>query len=337
MLKDLISRQSVLILDGGLGSEIERRGIRLESKLWSAWLLHGGHGNPQALFDIHYDFIASGADIVTTASYQASLTVMKEELGVSDEEAKRLIVSSVTIAARARDQWWEETSGGGGGGGISRIRPLIAFSMGSYGAYLADGSEFRGDYSESMSIEDLIKFHRSRLDLVLGNPKIDLLAFETIPCIKEAAAICLLLESLPSPPQAWISFSCKDGSTLNYNNESFCSAVTLVASSKARVAAVGVNCTNPDYIVPLLKEADLALTSIESLKESDRPILIVYPNSGEQWDSEAKQWQVGSSSVTPDAYAQQALKFVEAGAQIIGGCCRIYPQHIQALRSRLVG
>jgi len=131
MLKDLISQHSVLILDGGTGSEIERRGIRLESKLWSACLLQS---NPQVLFDIHFDFIASGSDILTTASYQASLRVMKDELGVSDEVARSLIVSSVTIAARARDKWWEENKSLGGVGG--RIRPLIAFSCGSYGAYL---------------------------------------------------------------------------------------------------------------------------------------------------------------------------------------------------------
>ena len=183
----------------------------------------------------------------------------------------------------------------------------------------------------------MTNFHRSRVELILGNSNVDLLAFETIPCIKEAAAICHLLESLSSAPPAWISFSCKDGSRLNYNDESFHEAVSVVASSKANIVAVGLNCTSPHFVVPLLKEASLALDSL--LKEQDRPdppVLIVYPNSGEEWDSEAKQWKCGSS-LELDRYAEMAKTFVDTGARIIGGCCRVGPSHIEALRSQLMG
>lgn len=322
---DLLSRQTALILDGGLGSEIERRGVRLGGKLWSAGLLHS---DPQLLFDIHAGFIEAGSDIITTASYQASIATIMEELGYGEQQARELIVSSVNIASSARDKWWEENKGK-----TSRLRPLVAFSCGSYGAFKADGSEFRGDYAADMTSEELVDFHRSRVELIIGNANADLLAFETIPCTKEAESICRLLESLPSAPPAWISFSCKDGSALNYNNESFQAAVSLVASSKANVIAVGVNCTAPQFVVPLLNKASLALKQLES---PQAPLLIAYPNSGEEWDNEAKDWRDGLS-LTPDEYAHMGLSYVEAGAKIIGGCCRVQPSHIGALRSRLLG
>ncbi|GAX79820.1 hypothetical protein CEUSTIGMA_g7260.t1 [Chlamydomonas eustigma] len=218
-LASLLKHQPVAILDGATGTEVERRGYSIsDSKLWSAKYLVK---NPQVLKDIHFDYYRAGADICTTATYQASIKGLINE-GVSPSDTSNIFKAAANVCADARDLFWTEYCNNVKNDQDSdslkanfkfpsRHKPLVAYSCGAFGASMSDGSEFTGDYAEHTTVEQLISHHRERLDPIRGHPGIDLLAFETIPCIQEAEAITRLLSTGGYGIPAWVSFSCKDG------------------------------------------------------------------------------------------------------------------------------
>ncbi|KAM8875285.1 homocysteine S-methyltransferase isoform 1-T3 [Spinachia spinachia] len=304
-----------LILDGGLASELEARGAELQGDpLWSSRLLHT---DPQAIREAHYSFLLSGADVITTATYQASIPGFVEHLDVSPAGARELLMSGVRLARDTVDRFVSEARPSG------RRRPLVAASVGPYGAVLLDGSEYTGAYAEQMSVEDLKAWHRPQLDAVAAAGA-DLVALETIPSIKEAAALLELLREFPDT-RAWLSFSCKDGRRIS-DGSAFADAVRLAASGSAQLVAVGVNCCSPALVEPLLDSAGSLLGPDLSW--------VVYPNSGGDWDSE-KGW------VTSEEQSASILKlgptWRKQGADLIGGCCCITPAHVAELRRRLKG
>ncbi|XP_047443330.1 homocysteine S-methyltransferase 1 [Mugil cephalus] len=306
-LGHFINDNSPLILDGGLATELEAQGVKLQGDpLWSARLLHT---NPQAIRDVHYRFLLSGADVVTTATYQASIPGFISHLGVSAEQARELMMSSVHLAKEAVKKF---DSG--------QRRLLVAGSVGPYGAVLQDGSEYTGAYAEDMSIEELKVWHRPQIEC-LAAAGADLIAFETIPSIKEAEAVVEVLKEFPNS-KAWLAFSCKDGRCIS-DGSLFLDAVR-VAGRSTQLVAVGVNCCAPAVVEPVLESA-------RTLWSPDMS-WVVYPNSGEEWD--AKQgWQtsVEASALIPGL----SHKWVQQGATLIGGCCRIGPAHIAELRQQL--
>ncbi len=303
-IADLLTRQPALILDGGLATELEVRGHRLDARLWSAVLLSR---DPEAIGRLHTDYLEAGADCVVSASYQATL----EGFGVAGygrERAERLLASSVEIALVARDRFWS------GYRDKNRERPLVAASVGPYGAYLADGSEYTGDYD--LDEAGLHAFHARRLHL-LASAGPDLLACETIPSRAEARALARLLRETPGPP-AWLSFSCRDDRRISDGTE--LARVLEELEPVERIVAVGVNCLAPELVAPLLRRAREA---------TDRP-LVAYPNSGELWDAQQKRWYSGDSSVE---IAARSHEWLDAGARVLGGCCRTGPEDVRRLRS----
>ncbi|RME58217.1 MAG: homocysteine S-methyltransferase, partial [Caldilineae bacterium] len=133
-----LDRFGVVILDGALATELERRGADLNDPLWSAKVLLE---NPAMIRQLHYDYFVAGADVAITATYQASFEGFMAR-GLSQAEAADLMLLSVRLAQEARDAFWAEPANRTG-----RLRPLVAASIGCYGAFLADGSEYRGDYA----------------------------------------------------------------------------------------------------------------------------------------------------------------------------------------------
>lgn len=298
-----------LVLDGGLATELERAGFDLDHPLWSARLLSE---RAEAIAAVHRAYLAAGADCITTASYQATIPGFRRQ-GATDAEARRLLVRSVELALEARDAFWSGASGELGSG---RTRPLVAASIGPYGAFLADGSEYTGAYD--LGLDGLVDFHRERMRLLLeAGP--DLLACETIPSAVEARALAVLLAELPDA-RAWVSFSCRDGSRL-CDGTPFVDAVRAV-SALPQVVAVGLNCTAPRFVLDLLRAA----------AEATGKPLVAYPNSGETYDAAARGWR-GMSD--PLDWGQRARVWRAAGARLVGGCCRTGPQHIRAVRAAL--
>lgn len=295
-----LARRGVVVLDGGLATELERRGAALDDPLWSAKILLE---QPQLIEEVHADYFRAGADVGTSASYQATLPGLARR-GLDSAQAAAVLRLSVRLVQQARDSVATH-------GATNR---LVAASLGSYGAYRADGSEFRGDYD--LSSRQLLDWHRPRC-AILAESGADILAFETVPCLSEGEAIVRLVEEFPALP-AWISFSCRDEQHL-CSGEPFADAVRL-ANDASSVAAIGINCTAPRHIAGLLQ-------SVRGL--TVKP-LAVYPNSGERWDNATRSWQAA-----PDDFSwpQAVRRWHELGARLIGGCCRTTPATIRQIAS----
>ncbi len=299
----ILSNQPVMIIDGALATELEHRGFDLNDELWSAKVLLEA---PDSIRQIHFDYLQAGADCVITASYQASVAGFMRR-GLSKHQAIELIKQSVRLAVEAREAFWSESAHR-----IGRLRPVIAASVGAYGACLADGSEYRGDYE--LNEAELMDFHRPRMAALL-EAGADLLACETIPCLLEAQALVYLLAEFPEAC-AWVSFSARDSAHTCHGELLTDCAAWL--DTCVQVSAIGVNCTAPCYIVDLIAAIRRA---------TDKPV-VVYPNSGELYDTAHRQWY-GESSC--QVFAEQARTWYGAGARLIGGCCRTTPEHIKSL------
>ena len=299
-----LGQQTPLILDGGLATELERHGADLKHDLWSARMLIE---NPKLIRQAHLAFLQAGADIIITASYQASLDGF-ERAGLSRKEAAVAMRRSVELASQAREAFCEDAAGEG------RLPPLIGASIGPYGACLMDGSEYTGNCN--LGSRALIDFHRPRMEL-LADSAAEFFAIETIPSRHEFEALLTLLEEFPGK-YAWFSFSCRDGKHLSHG-ETLAECAAL-ADSHPQVAAVGLNCTDPRFVPELL-------SSIGSI----RTPLLAYPNSGETWDPVTGNW-MGRGAAALDASA-----WVAAGAKLVGGCCRVYPEQIAQMRQSLLG
>ena len=307
VLQDRLAQRDCLLLDGALATELEARGFDLADPLWSARVLLEA---PQAIARLHLDYLQAGADIITTSSYQASFAGFARR-GLDRPHAAALMQLSVDLALQAREVFMAGSQGRG-------MPPLVAASVGPYGAMLADGSEYRGQYG--LSVAQLIDFHRPRL-AVLAASGADVLACETIPCPEEAEALARLLQDeFPQTP-AWFSFSCRDAEHV-WQGERLADCIAML-ETVPQVVALGVNCTDPQLLEPLLLQA----ASVTS-----KPLL-AYPNSGEHWDADQHCWH-GRASV--EGFVALAQRWRAAGARLIGGCCRTGPAHIAALRTRFV-
>jgi homocysteine S-methyltransferase len=286
--------ESVLISDGGLATELEARGHDLADPLWSARLLADA---PREIVAVHAAYFRAGAKIATTASYQASFEGFAVR-GIDRRAAGGLLRRSVELAQAARDE-----------AGASDL--WVAASVGPYGAALADGSEYRGRYG--LSVAALARWHRPRLEILAGAGA-DLLALETVPDVDEAEALVDLVRSVGVP--AWLSYTV-DG-TKTRAGQPLADAFA-VAAGVPEIVAVGVNCCAPDDVLPAIRAADIG-----------KPV-IVYPNSGERWDSRRRQW-VGPRRFS----AQLAGQWAAAGANVIGGCCRVGPSDIADVRRAFI-
>ena len=280
---------AVLVADGGLATELEARGNDLSGSLWSARLLMDAPGE---IRDAHLAFFRAGAVIATSASYQASFEGFARA-GLGRPEAAGLMRRSVELARAARDQM----AGDG--------PRWVAASAGPYGAALADGSEYRGRYGRS--VRELAAWHRPRLEALAGAGP-DVLALETVPDIDEAEALMAAISGLGIP--AWLSYSIAAGCTRA--GQPLAQAFA-VAAGVPEVVAAGVNCCAP---------ADVPGAIAIAREVTGKPV-IVYPNSGEQWDAHRRAW-TGQSRYSP----AQPRQWISAGADIIGGCCRVRPADI---------
>ncbi|KAL0430128.1 UNVERIFIED_CONTAM: Homocysteine S-methyltransferase 1 [Sesamum radiatum] len=310
VLVDLIKKSGgCAVVDGGFSTQLEIHGACINDPLWSALCLIKA---PDLVKLVHLEYLEAGADVLVTSSYQATIPGFLSR-GLSLEEAESLLTKSVKLAVEARDKFW---SSGKRKSGHNYNRALVAASIGSYGAYLADGSEYSGNYGTSITLEKLKDFHRRRLQvLVEAGP--DLLAFETMPNKLEAQACVELLDEENVPIPSWFCFSTVDGVNVS-SGESFEECLDVINKS-SKVSAVGINCAPPNFVLSLIKR----------FKERTAKAIVVYPNSGETWDGTAKTWQ--PSKCVHDEFELLATTWRDAGAKLIGGCCRTTPSTIRSI------
>ncbi|KAK6141470.1 hypothetical protein DH2020_024791 [Rehmannia glutinosa] len=351
-MSDFLSQcGGVAVIDGGLATELERHGADLHDPLWSAKCLLT---SPHLIRTVHLDYLEAGADIIITASYQATIQGF-ENKGYPLEESENLLRKSVEIAREARELYYSRCHEGltdhTADDRILNQRPiLVAASVGSYGAYLADGSEYSGDYGDAMDLEFLKNFHRRRVK-VLAESGPDLIAFETVPNKLEAQAFALLLEEEELNIPAWLSFNSKDG--VNVVSGDSLPKCVAVAESSNKIVAVGINCTPPIFINDLILSikkvwfllcllfsriipaplSTVMLTVIDEIEVTNKPILI-YPNSGESYDADRKEW-VQNTGVSDKDFVSYVNNWCEVGASLVGGCCRTTPHTIREIYRNL--
>jgi len=255
---------------------------------------------------VHRAYIEAGAAIIETASYQVS-RMGYAEVDLNAARADAALLQSVALARVAAVSFPDR-------------RVLIAASLGPYGAALHNGAEYHGNYT--CTFNDLVEFHRQRIDVLAAAAPAqapDLLAFETLPSLAEAEAVGQALEQHPEFA-AWFSFTCSNRERVAHGE--LLSQCARAVAAFPQTVAIGVNCTHPEFISALIAELHTA---------SDKPV-IVYPNSGEDWDAQTRRW-TGASD--PSAYGMQAARWFAAGAQIIGGCCRTRPAHIRQVAEQM--
>lgn len=300
--------QGFVVLDGGMGTELERRGCDINHPLWSSKLLVE---DPDAIRQAHLDFLLAGADCIISTNYQASIPGFLNE-GFSSAEAEDLMVKAITVALDARKDFIPRNED------PSRVPPLVAASIGPYGAFLADGSEYRGDYG--IGAEELRAFHEPRWQILQGAGA-DFFAFETIPSFDEAMILKDLLLGNPKA-QAFMSFSCMDGERISDGTP--IAECARVFSDCGQIIAIGANCTAPKYMSSLIECTRQAAP--------DKPV-VVYPNSGEIYDGEASTWHGATATA---GISKSAPLWLARGARLIGGCCRTTPSEITEIRKALL-
>ena len=286
------------VVDGGLATELERLGHDLSSSLWSAQLLAD---DPGAIESVHAGYLEAGADVIVTATYQATMQGFVAH-GHGEQEARALLLRAVELACRARDR--QKPTG------------LVAASIGPHAAFLADGSEYRGD--SPVGVEELVAFHAPRWSILTASGA-DLLACETIPTWAEFEALCELQSRDPAK-WAWFTFCCGDRRSLR-DGAPLTDCLERLATVP-RVAGVGANCVEPGHVLGI----------VELLRPATSLPILVYPNSGEVWDAGRRCWD---GEPDPASFVEQARAWIDAGANLVGGCCRTGPEHIRGLRQSI--
>jgi homocysteine S-methyltransferase len=301
IIETYLKNYPFIVLDGALATELELMNFDLSNGLWSAKVLYE---NPSAIKKVHRNYLDAGADCIITASYQATITGFVSK-GYTSQQAEDIIKFSVKLAKDTIDEYLYEDN--------ERIlKPFVAGSAGSYGAYLANGSEYRGDYK--LSKKEYISFHKRRVELLIEAGS-DIIAFETLPRLDEAAAVLEMMEEFKNH-FCWIVFSAKDNSKIS-DGELFTDCVKELNGFDS-LAAVGINCSSPSVIKPLISDA---------MEYTGKP-MIVYPNSGEVFNIKCSCWK----GLKDNLYIGDLTReWYESGAKIIGGCCQIGPDQIKQI------
>jgi len=295
-----------VILDGGLATELEARGHDLSDRLWSARLLLT---DPDAIEDVHLAYFRAGAQVATTASYQATVPGFVAA-GLDESAARDAIRRSVALARSARERYAAER-------GTDPATLLIAGSVGPYGAMLADGSEYRGDYDPGdTALRDL---HAPRMEALL-EAGADLLAMETVPTVREARVLVALLDELGAT--GWLSYQCRDGGHTAAGEP--IAEVVAAAAASVGVIAVGVNCTAPRHVPALLAGAASVAADLPR---------IAYPNAGDRWDAATRAWVADDADGRFDPLA--VASWAGGAADWVGGCCGTGPADIERLTAAL--
>lgn len=300
-LEQILAKEGVMVIDGSMSTALEQLGADLNTSLWTAMTLAR---QPELVRQVHVNYFRAGADCGITCSYQATIPGL-ERHGFSRAQAEDVIASAVRVFLDARESWWREE-----GEAADRVYPLCLAGVGPYGAYLANGSEYTGNYG--VSDGELYDFHRRRME-VLWEAGADLLLIETQPSLREALIEARIAEELGA--DYWVSFSCRDRWHI-CEGDRIRDCAAALSEGHPHLRMLGVNCSKPEYITNLIGEIK---------RGSDLPVA-VYPNSGETYDPTTKKWASSENGVD---FGVWALDYMKAGAAAVGGCCTTAEGHVR--------
>jgi S-methylmethionine-dependent homocysteine/selenocysteine methylase len=299
--------KNLKILDGGMSRELLRLGAELKQPEWSALALMN---SPAIVRQVHEEFIAAGADVITTNSYALVPFHIGEERFKTD--GPRLIALSGELARAAADACKDR-------------KILVAGSLPPiFGSY--EPQNF-----DPARVQDYLK-------VLVGNlaPHVDVWLGETLSLMAEAEAVATAVAATGKP--FWISFTLADDATgLNDPAPKLRSGETVEAAAR-RVAALGAeallfNCSKPEVMLRAVETASRVIA-----EERAELQIGVYANAleGEQGDSAANEGlHATRQDLNDDAYSRFACSWADAGASLIGGCCGIGAAHIHRLAQSL--
>ena len=281
----------IKLLDGSLSYPLENKGININTRLWTAQVLID---DPHILSEIHSNYVKCGVDYISTSSYQLSHDALLQ-LGYRKKEINKIFKRSVDLAVKA----------------VEKKEIEIVGSFGPFGSLLADGSEYTGKYK----YDDLIikNYHKNNFE-VINNQKLDIILYETIPSLKEIKIISDVIKY--SQKKFWISMTCNKN--LKLRDNSSLKEACKILSEMDNISVIGVNCVDP------LITSDI----IKKLKDYSSKKILVYPNSGEKYNSYTKKWD-GESSINNELIKD----WISLSPDIIGGCCRVGYDKISKMRS----
>lgn len=292
-------RNRKITIDGAMSTALENLGYNTQSDLWTAGAIIS---NPELIYQVHYNYLKAGADLIMTDTYQANIQAFKKH-GYSEKEAEGFIKKAVKIARQARVDYERQTG----------KHAYIAGTIGPYGAYLADGNEYRGDYE--LSDKDYRKFYEKKIRLILETG-IDVIGVETQPKLNETMFLLNLIHEISPTTPVYVSYTLKDVTHIS-DGTSLKRAVAIVSHDPA-VVAVGINCTKLELVCPALR----VMKSVSS-----KPLL-VYPNTSANYDPQTKCW---IKAPNKPQFENEIIKWYLAGARLIGGCCTTLPSHVQTI------
>jgi len=300
-IEETLQKTKIMVIDGAMSTGLEQLGCQLKDSLWTARALAE---QPELVKQVHLNYFRAGADCGITCSYQATILGLMSK-GYSEKEAEELITRSVELFLEAREEWWEAE-----GKAAGRAYPLCLAGIGPYGAYLADGSEYRGNYG--VPDEVLREFHERRMEL-LWNVGADVLLIETQPSLREVLIETEIAEKLGA--DYWVSFSCLDGRHI-CEGKLIQDCARRLSQGHPHLKMIGVNCTAPQHMESLIRE----------LRGACSLPVAVYPNSGEVYDPETKTWHGVKGTAS---FGEYARRYMEAGASAVGGCCTTVDSHVR--------
>ncbi len=303
LLADLIRQTGSVVIDGAMSTALEKAGCDLNDKLWSARVLIE---DPEKIRQVHLDYFEAGANVAITASYQATEAGFRER-GIDSEAAYGLIAQSVTLAKQARTEFLARHP-------EKDLKTfLIAGAIGPYGAYLANGAEYTGDYH--LTDSEYRAFHQLRMK-ALVEAGADFLGVETQARLDEVKVILDMMKDFDAT--GWVTFTLKDSGHIADGTP--IEQAAEVCGNHPLVDAIGINCVKREIVVDALKR----ISSV-----TDKP-MIVYPNSGETYDPTTKTWH---HPVSGPGWENFISKWKSMGAVCLGGCCRTLPSDIVQIAS----
>ncbi len=294
-----------LLIDGAMSTALEQLGVETNNPLWTASVLAK---QPELVKQVHREYFNAGARLAITDTYQANIPAFVNN-GYSEHQAHELVRRAVSLAKEARDEYQQKTG----------TYNYVAGSLGPYGAYLANGSEYTGDYH--LSTAEYQQFHRPRLTDILS-VGVDVLAIETQPRLDEVLAELALAQKLSPDTPCYVSFSLKDHNSLADGTP--LSVATKAVSKYLNVFAIGVNCIPLEEVAP----------AVELIHEATDKAIIAYPNSSAIYNPQTKTWTYPKGERSLASYLPQWLG---AGLTIVGGCCTTTPRDIAELHEYLKG
>lgn len=291
------SKKKILkLLDGGLGTTLKDDfNVQCDGVLHPLWSSHLLISSPDTLLEAQTRFVDTGAQILLTATYQASFEGFARtrtperyaETGVSRKEASEFMRSAVFIAKNA----------------YGSMKGEIALSLGAYGAVMVPSQEYTGAYdAEHANADSLGAWHKERLDVFVSRPEtwkqIDMVAYETIPRVDEVSAVRAIMSDLGGRSKPyWISCVFPNEDDCLPDGTSIDELVRVMLSTRHDESlpfAIGLNCTKLHKVERIVRKFEAAIRHLQLEEENVQwPSLVVYPDGtrGEVYNTTTCEWE----------------------------------------------